>query len=168
VHRDLKPSNLFPARLASGRTTLKVLDFGIARHTAAGSTTGVDLTHSFAVLGSPAYMSPEQVRAARQVDARTDVWALGVVLYELLSGGYPFEGETATAMPLARTARAARLPLRAPQAPSRRARRRPRAPRRHDPRPASLPSCAACEVRAPARLRRHPAAPPHLRAILAT
>jgi serine/threonine-protein kinase len=92
VHRDLKPQNLFLTRRAHQRSVVKVLDFGIAK-----SFQGVDdvsLTATHAIMGSPAYMSPEQMRASRDVDARTDVWSLGVVLYELLSGALPFEGHT--------------------------------------------------------------------------
>jgi eukaryotic-like serine/threonine-protein kinase len=93
VHRDIKPSNLFLARMPNGRTVVKVLDFGVAKLAEA-----TDLTHSFSALGSVSYMSPEQVRAAKNVDVRTDVWALGVVLYELLTGAMPFEGESVTAI----------------------------------------------------------------------
>ncbi|NOU30908.1 MAG: protein kinase [Polyangiaceae bacterium] len=90
VHRDLKPSNLFRC----GRT-IKVVDFGIAKSLDAG---GGALTETSETFGSPRYMSPEQVRATKGVDARTDVWSMGVVLYELLSGAVPFDGETAGAV----------------------------------------------------------------------
>ncbi len=90
IHRDLKPRNLFLARRDDGTMLLKVLDFGIAKSTA------TDLTQTGATLGTPRYMAPEQLRSARTVDARTDVWALGVVLYELLSGKPIFDGDTAT------------------------------------------------------------------------
>ena len=95
VHRDLKPSNLFLARLPNNRSLVKVLDFGIAKHTDARSA---DITSTFSALGSAAYMSPEQLRMAKSVDARTDVWAFGVVLFELLTGRMPFEGESVTAV----------------------------------------------------------------------
>jgi len=94
VHRDIKPANLFLTRSARGRPLVKVLDFGIAK---GGVAAGDDLrlTGELAVFGSPPYMSPEQVRASRDVDCRSDIWSLGVSLYELLTGHVPFDGETA-------------------------------------------------------------------------
>src|SRR5262245_32036403 len=96
VHRDLKPANLFLAKLPNGRSLVKVLDFGIAKE--AGAVENKELTTTFSALGSPAYMSPEQLRQAKSVDERTDVWAFGVVLYELLSGRLPFDGDSLTAI----------------------------------------------------------------------
>jgi eukaryotic-like serine/threonine-protein kinase len=91
VHRDLKPSNFFCAERSDGEITLKLLDFGLSKVEdglgAAGS-----MTRTSAVLGSPRYMSPEQARSAKHVDARTDIWALGVMLFELLTQTLPFEG----------------------------------------------------------------------------
>ncbi len=96
VHRDLKPPNLFLAKLSGGRTLVKVLDFGIAKDIA--DSKSVELTNTFSALGSAAYMSPEQIRMAKSVDPRSDVWALGVVLFELLTDTLPFDGESVTAI----------------------------------------------------------------------
>jgi serine/threonine protein kinase len=92
VHRDIKPQNLFLAR-SEGQERVKVLDFGVSK--AIGGMEGA-LTHTRAIIGSPLYMSPEQMRSSRGVDARSDVWALGVVLFELLTTHPPFESETLT------------------------------------------------------------------------
>jgi len=92
VHRDLKPANLFLVKRKSGVPIVKVLDFGISKLTAPVGELG--LTTTSTVMGSPMYMAPEQIMAPKEVDARVDVWALGVVLYELLSGRRPFHAET--------------------------------------------------------------------------
>jgi eukaryotic-like serine/threonine-protein kinase len=102
VHRDLKPSNLCLARLPGDRILVKVLDFGIAKIT--DDNDSRKLTKSFSALGSIAYMSPEQLRAAKDVDARADVWAFGVVLFELLTARMPFNGESLTAISASITA----------------------------------------------------------------
>lgn len=96
VHRDLKPANLFCVRRSDGRLSVKVLDFGISKLTLPrpSDPPGMSVTKTSAVMGSPYYMSPEQVQNAKGVDARTDVWALGVILFELLTGNVPFRGET--------------------------------------------------------------------------
>jgi hypothetical protein len=96
VHRDLKPANLFLTRRRDGSALVKVLDFGISKATQGEG--GLSLTSTSAVMGSPFYMSPEQVRSAKDVDARTDIWALGVILHELLSGAPPFRADTASAL----------------------------------------------------------------------
>jgi serine/threonine protein kinase len=95
VHRDLKPANLFLTHRADGSPSIKVLDFGISK---AISADGIDsgMTRTQSVMGSPRYMSPEQMRSTRDVDQRTDIWAIGVILYELFSGLRPFEAETMT------------------------------------------------------------------------
>jgi serine/threonine-protein kinase len=95
VHRDLKPANLFLTHRADGTPCVKVLDFGISKVTHPGTSQAeAALTHTTTIMGSPLYMSPEQLRATRGVDSRTDIWALGVILYELLSGEAPFLGPT--------------------------------------------------------------------------
>jgi len=93
VHRDLKPQNLFLTHTVTGLPKLKVLDFGVSK--ASGMITGGQgaLTRTRSMLGSPLYMSPEQMRSAKDVDARADVWALGVVLFELLTCRWPFEAQ---------------------------------------------------------------------------
>jgi serine/threonine-protein kinase len=96
VHRDLKPSNLFLTYRSDGSALIKVLDFGISKAISDGGPADpeVSLTATSAVMGSPLYMSPEQVRNSRQVDERTDVWSLGVILYELLTGAPAFHADT--------------------------------------------------------------------------
>jgi serine/threonine protein kinase len=92
VHRDLKPANLFLVRDPSGRLAPKVLDFGIAKvMDAAGGM--ASKTRTGALLGTPGYMSPEQVKDAKAVDARSDLWCVAVVLYEMLTCRHPFESE---------------------------------------------------------------------------
>ena len=98
VHRDVKPSNLFLTTRTDGTPLIKVLDFGISKAVANPDRNEIDLTSTQSVFGSPRYMSPEQVRSAKNVDTRTDIWALGVVLYELMTGKSPFEADTVPAV----------------------------------------------------------------------
>jgi serine/threonine protein kinase len=97
VHRDLKPSNLFVVTRADGTPSVKVLDFGISKVTGMGAS-GADLgmTKTTTIMGSPLYMSPEQMASSKDVDARTDIWALGAILFELLTGRVPFQADTIT------------------------------------------------------------------------
>ncbi|MCL2723700.1 MAG: serine/threonine protein kinase [Polyangiaceae bacterium] len=91
VHRDLKPANLFLTSTIDGRPCIKVLDFGISRMTKHAVLS--PLTDPGTVLGTPSYMAPEQMESSDRVDARTDIWALGAILYELLVGRPPYAGD---------------------------------------------------------------------------
>ncbi len=100
VHRDLKPSNLFLTQRSDGTPLIKVLDFGISktRPDPEDPASRVDLTSTRSVIGSPAYMAPEQIRDAKHVDVRVDIWSLGLILYELLSGKQAFVADTLPAV----------------------------------------------------------------------
>ena len=93
VHRDLKPGNVFLCTASDSprRDVVKLLDFGVARDNSAHAA---QLTATGAVIGTPSYMSPEQIRGVRELDHRTDVWSLGVLVYECLTGKLPFSGKS--------------------------------------------------------------------------
>jgi eukaryotic-like serine/threonine-protein kinase len=98
VHRDVKPSNVFLARDTEGKERIKLLDFGVAAFQQPLERGDSSITLTDAIVGTPRYMAPEQVRASKDVDSRADVWALGVTLYELLAGSPPFDGQTVLAV----------------------------------------------------------------------
>ena len=91
VHRDLKPANLFLAHRSDGSPCIKVLDFGISKVTGPGD---VSVTNTQAIVGSPLYMSPEQMKASKNVDKRSDIWSLGIILQELVTGHPSFVAST--------------------------------------------------------------------------
>ena len=91
VHRDIKPANLFLTTRAKGKLLVKIVDFGVSK---APKATEEELSLTHNSLGSPHYMSPEQLRSARTVDARSDIWSLGVTLHRALTGELPFAGES--------------------------------------------------------------------------
>lgn len=94
VHRDLKPENLFLTSLSDGSGRIKVLDFGISKIAVEPGGQMEDLTKTSAMMGSPMYMAPEQMRSAKTADRRADIWAIGAILFELLAGQPPFAGAT--------------------------------------------------------------------------
>jgi serine/threonine protein kinase len=115
VHRDIKPDNIFLCDAEGGELFVKLLDFGIAKRdqhkvTSAATTTG-------AVVGTPYYMSPEQIVGDKDTDARTDIWSLGVVAYEAMTGKRPFEGSTVGAITLAIHTATRRITDHLPNAP---------------------------------------------------
>ncbi len=115
VHRDLKPANLFLAQRADGTSSIKLLDFGISKVAGAGR----GLTRKRSSFGTPHYMSPEQLRATEDVDARADVWAMGAILQELITGHPPFDSDDLTELQaLIKTGAPVPLRERVPDAPS--------------------------------------------------
>ncbi len=128
-HRALRPANLFCVRRRlDGQLLVKVLDFGISKVTdASGPDSGMSMTRTSSVLGSPLYMSPEQMQTPKDVDAQTDIWALGVILYELLTAHVPFDGETIAEVAVAAATRPPPLDAHLPprHAAGARGRRRP-------------------------------------------
>jgi serine/threonine-protein kinase len=96
VHRDLKPANLFLTRTHDGRPCIKVLDFGISKISGGAASTGYSagLTSTTTIMGTPCFMSPEQLRSTRDVDARADIWSMGAILHALLTGTPPYDGES--------------------------------------------------------------------------
>ncbi|XXX71735.1 serine/threonine-protein kinase [Sorangium sp. So ce134] len=110
VHRDLKPGNLFLTTGPSGVPLVKVLDFGLSKSAEDAAEEDGKLTASEMMLGSPCYMSPEQVRCTKDVDARTDVWALGIILYQLLTARFPFDAPSISALFVAIATEAPRPP----------------------------------------------------------
>jgi serine/threonine-protein kinase len=93
VHRDLKPQNLFLTRRPDGTPLVKVLDFGISKLVGADAAS-LSMTSSQTMMGSPLYMAPEQIRSAKNVDARADIYSLGVILYQLTTGTTPVDADT--------------------------------------------------------------------------
>ena len=94
VHRDLKPENVFLARQSDGTSELKLLDFGVAKLAEPSLGENAALTATGTIVGTPYYMAPEQAFGSRDVDARADLWSLGVILYECLSGRRPFAADS--------------------------------------------------------------------------
>ena len=97
VHRDIKPGNVFLCHVGGGELFVKLLDFGVAKDVRALETGG-DQTRSGTLLGSPVYMSPEQLLGSKALDLRSDLWSVGVLTFEALTGGRPFRGDTVGAL----------------------------------------------------------------------
>jgi serine/threonine-protein kinase len=98
VHRDLKPANLFLTQKPGRPARVKVLDFGISKALGTSPMSGHHVTQTAAIVGSPAYMAPEQLRNSKEVDARADIWSLGVITYQLATGKLPFDADNVGAL----------------------------------------------------------------------
>jgi eukaryotic-like serine/threonine-protein kinase len=98
VHRDLKPENIFLTKDSLGHEAIKILDFGIAKIKRSGAVSGTHGTQTGLIMGSPAYMSPEQCKDSADVDFRSDIYSLAVIFYETLTGGTPFAASSGTEM----------------------------------------------------------------------
>jgi serine/threonine protein kinase len=96
IHRDLKPANLFLVRGPDGEDAVKVLDFGISKLRSEGMEAALTAAHE--LMGSPAYMAPEQIASASDVDGRSDIWSLGIILYQALVGRRPYDAKTLPAL----------------------------------------------------------------------
>jgi serine/threonine protein kinase len=94
IHRDIKPENIFLTRSVTGEQHVKILDFGISKAIHPGDGPALNVTQTNTTVGTPHYMSPEQARGERNLDARADLWAVGVVMYECLAGRVPFDGDS--------------------------------------------------------------------------
>jgi serine/threonine-protein kinase len=94
IHRDLKPANLFLTRRSDGAPLIKVLDFGTSKMTPKEMREDLEMTKTGMAIGSPSYMAPEQMLSSRNIDHRADIWAVGVILYNLLTGTFPFKADT--------------------------------------------------------------------------
>jgi len=108
VHRDIKPDNIFVCDVGGGELFIKPLDFGIAK--SALGLAGGSGTRTGAMIGTPYYMSPEQLLGAKEIDHRTDLWSLAVVAFQALTGQLPFMGETIAGLAVAIHSRATPLP----------------------------------------------------------
>jgi serine/threonine-protein kinase len=98
IHRDLKPGNLFVSQKAGRPPRVKVLDFGISKSLGGQHFAGAHVTSTSSIVGSPAYMSPEQLRGSKDIDGRADIWSLGVIAYQLSTGALPYDADNVGAL----------------------------------------------------------------------